>query len=432
MPTSELRYQTGFGNQFETEAVVGVLPEGQNFPQQVARGLYAELLTGTPFTTPRATNRRTWTYRIRPSVIHEPFSEIASNLVRSGPFDEVPAPPNQLRWTPLEVPEPATDFIDGIVTIGGNGDPASQSGVAIHLYAANRTMNDRFFYNADGEMLIVPQEGQLRVRTEMGMIDVRPNEICVLPRGIKFSVELIDSKARGFICENYGAPCTLPELGPIGSSGLANSRDFMTPVAAFEDRDGDFRLDAKFQGRLWSASISHSPLDVVAWHGNYAPYKYDLLRFNTINTVSYDHPDPSIFTVLTAPTVVAGTANVDFVVFPPRWNVAGHTFRPPPFHRNVASEYLFLIRGAYHGKGEGFVPGGASLHNSMTGHGPDAEVFGHATTADLEPQYIADTLAAMFETQKVIRPTRFALEGPLLQSDYYKVWQGLEKNFTQE
>ena len=432
MSTSELRYQTGFGNQFETEAIAGVLPEGQSFPQNVARGLYAELCTGTPFTSPRASNLRTWTYRIRPSVVHGKFREVDSGLIRSGPFQEVPAPPDPLRWNPLPMPDEATDFVDGLVTIGGNGDPAFQAGVGIHLYAVNRSMPDRFFYDADGELLIVPQQGALRVATELGVIEAIPNEICVVPRGIKFRVELPDGEGRGFVCENYGMPFRLPELGPIGSSGLANPRDFMTPVAAFEDRDGDFQLTSKFQGKLWSAQIDHSPLDVVAWHGNYAPYKYDLLRFNTINTVSYDHPDPSIFTVLTAPTAVAGTANVDFVVFAPRWNVADHTFRPPPFHRNVASEYLFLIRGAYDGKAEGFVPGGASLHNSMSGHGPDTEIFGRGSSAELEPQYLSDTLAGMFETQMVIRPTKYALEGPMLQHDYEKIWKGLKKNFQPE
>ena len=430
MATPELRYQTGFWNDFETEAVPGALPEGRNFPQQVPHGLYAELTTGTPFTSPRSGNLRTWTYRIQPSTMHGSFSEVDSRLIRSGPFVDVPASPEQLRWNPLPIPEQETDFVDGLVTIGGNGDPAMQSGVGIHLYAANASMRDRFFYDADGELLIVPQQGTLRVTSEMGVIEAVPNEICVVPRGIRFRVELPDRVGRGFVCENYGRPFRLPELGPIGSSGLANSRDFKTPVAAFEESEGDFRLIARFQGRLWSAPIDHSPLDVVAWHGNYAPYKYDLLRFNTINSVSYDHPDPSIFTVLTSPTAVGGTANVDFVVFAPRWSVANDTFRPPPFHRNVASEFLFLIEGEYHGKGEGFFPGVASLHNSMSGHGPDAETFEAGTAADLEPQYLDRTLAAMFETQLVIRPTRFAMESDIRQTDYRKVWQGLKKRFS--
>ncbi len=429
MSTPELRYQTGFANELETEAVAGVLPEGQNFPQRVARGLYAELLTGTPFTSPRESNLRTWTYRIRPSALHGRFEEIPGGRIRTGPFDEVPASPEQMRWDPVAMPSEPADFIEGLATIGGNGDPALQAGVAIHVYAANRDMSERYFYDADGELLIVPERGALRVATEMGVIGVVPNEICVVRRGIRFRVEFPDGAGRGFVCENYGAPFRLPELGPIGSSGLANSRDFMTPVAAFEDREGDFELVAKFQGRLWSAPVDHSPLDVVAWRGNYAPYKYDLLRFNTIHTVSYDHPDPSIFTVLTSPSPVAGIANVDFVVFAPRWIVANHTFRPPPFHRNVASEYLFLIRGAYHGKGGGFAPGGASLHNSMSGHGPDTETFERASSATLEPEYLDDTLAAMFETRFVVRPTRFAVEGEFRQRNYADDWNGLGKRF---
>ena len=376
-------------------------------------------------------NRRTWTYRIRPSVTHKPFeaSDGAGKLIRSGPFTEVPTPPNQLRWNPIPIPTEKTDFVDGIVTMGGNGDPAFQTGVAIHVYAANASMEDRFFYNADGEMLIVPQEGALRFHTELGIIGVAPGEISVIPRGVKFRVVLEGQSARGYICENYGLTFRLPELGPIGANGLANSRDFLTPVAAFEDREGTFHIVSKFLGRLWVAEVDHSPLDVVAWHGNYAPYKYDLKNFNCINTVSFDHPDPSIYTVLTAPTVNPGTANVDFAIFPPRWMVAEHTFRPPWFHRNMMNEFMGLIFGQYDAKAEGFVPGGASLHNCMAGHGPDAETWERASAAELKPQYLGNTLAFMFETQLVVRPTKFALETKILQHEYYECWQGLKKHF---
>ena len=239
-------------------------------------------------------------------------------LIRSGPFTETPASPNQLRWDPLPLPEQPTDFVEGMITLGGNGDPAMQVGVAIHLYAANAPMHDRFFANADGELLIVPQLGSLGLYTELGILEVAPGEICVIPRGIKFRVELLDQQARGYICENYGLTFRLPELGPIGANGLANPRDFKSPAAAFEDRDGDFSIITKFQGRMWRAAIDHSPLDVVAWHGNYAPYKYDMSLFNCINTVSFDHPDPSIYTVLSAPSAIPGTANCDFAIFPPR------------------------------------------------------------------------------------------------------------------
>jgi homogentisate 1,2-dioxygenase len=428
-----LTYQSGFGNEFATEAVSGALPPGQNAPQKAPYGLYTEQISGTPFTAPRATNRRSWLYRIRPSVAHRPFQAMPDklpSLLRSSPFDEVPAPPNQLRWQPLPIPTQPTDFINGLVTMAGNGDSHTHVGVAVHIYAANVSMTDRFFVNADGELLIVPQLGRLSLRTEMGILGVAPGEIAVIQRGVKFRVELPDDQARGYICENYGQLFRLPDLGPIGANGLANPRDFQAPVASYEDRAGAFQVIMKFQGRLWSAAIDHSPLDVVAWHGNYAPYKYDLARFNCINTVSFDHPDPSIYTVLTAPSEIPGTANVDFAIFPPRWLVAEHTFRPPWFHRNFMSEFMGLIRGEYDAKAEGFVPGGASLHNCMAGHGPDSASFEKASTADLKPVYLADTLAFMFETRFVCRPTRFALESSQLDEQYFECWQGLNKRFT--
>jgi len=425
-----LQYMTGFGTEVATEALPSALPQGRNSPQKVPYGLYAEQLSGTAFTAPRHVNRRSWLYRIRPGSMHREFQPLKSGLLRSGPFDAANVSPNQLRWNPLPIPQAPTDFIDGLVTVAGNGDAAAQSGIAIHIYAANRSMQDRFFYNADGEMLLLPQLGRLRVKTEMGNLDVAPGELVVLPRGVRFSVELLDDTARGYICENYGAMLRLPELGPIGSNGLANPRDFLTPVAAFEDREGRFELVAKFGGQLWSAEIGHSPLDVVAWHGNYAPYKYDLSLFNTINTVSFDHPDPSIFTVLTSPSDTAGTANIDFVIFPPRWMVAEDTFRPPWFHRNVMSEYMGLIHGAYDAKAEGFVPGGGSLHNCMSGHGPDAATFERGSEAKLAPHHIENTLAFMFESRYVIRPTEFALSAPELQKNYLECWHGLKKNFT--
>ena len=423
------QYQSGFGNEFATEALAGALPHGQNSPQRAPLGLYAEQFSGTAFTAPRSLNRRTWTYRLRPSVTHQPFQQISNGLWRSTPFNEIAAPPNQLRWNPIPFPSEEKDFVDSLVTIAGNGDLTMHTGIGIHLYAATADMQNRFFYNADGEMLIVPQLGKLVIHTELGLLAVSPNEICVLPRGLKFRVALPDGKARGYICENYGAMFRLPELGPIGANGLANARDFQTPVAAYEDCDGDCKIIAKFQGNLWEAAIDHSPLDVVAWHGNYAPYKYDLARFNTMNTVSFDHPDPSIFTVLTSPSEIAGTANADFVIFPPRWMVAEKTFRPPWFHRNMMSEYMGLIHGAYDAKAEGFLPGGASLHNCMSAHGPDAETFAKASDAKLAPHYIRDTMAFMFETRYVIRPTKFALETAALQRDYHECWQGLKKNF---
>ena len=422
-------YLSGFGNEFATEAIAGALPIGQNSPQRPPLGLYAEGLSGTAFTAPRGLNRRSWLYRIRPSAAHPPFRPHAAGLLRSGPFDEAAPTPNRLRWDPPPAPDHPQDFIDGLVTMAGSGSPALGSGMAAHLYLANRSMSGRVFFDADGELLIVPQEGGLRLITEMGVLEVRPLEIGVVPRGVRFRVELTEDAARGYVCENYGAGFRLPELGPIGSNGLANPRDFLTPVAAFEDIERPTELVQKFQGGLWSTTLDHSPLDVVAWHGNYAPYKYDLTLFNTINTVSYDHPDPSIFTVLTSPSDTPGVANVDFVIFPPRWQVAEHSFRPPWFHRNVMNEFMGLITGAYDAKAEGFAPGSVSLHNCMSAHGPDAATWAQASAAELAPHRIKDTMAFMFETRWVLRPTRHALEGPTLQQDYDAAWSGFPKLF---
>lgn len=422
------QYQSGFGNEFATEAIKGALPSGQNSPQHVPFGLYTEQVSGTPFTAPRGSNRRSWLYRIRPSVMHKPYRQLPNKLIRSAPFHETVTSPNQLRWNPLAMPSKPTDFLDGMITMAGNGNSEAQSGVAIHMYVANESMK-RFFYDADGELLIVPQTGALLLFTELGRVAVKPGEFCIIPRGIKFRVELRESETRGYVCENYGAMFRLPDLGPIGANGLANPRDFKIPFAAFEDLEGDFTVVAKFCGNLWEAEYDHSPLDVVAWHGNYAPYKYDLATFNCINSVTFDHPDPSIYTVLTAPSDVPGIANCDFALFSPRWMVAEHTFRPPWFHRNFMSEFMGLISGEYDAKAEGFLPGGASLHNCMSGHGPDAVSYEKAVAADLKPQYMGDVWAFMFETRFVSRPTDFALKSAELQHEYFTCWQDLKKNF---
>ena len=420
-------YLTGFGNEHATEAAPGALPTGRNSPQRAPFGLYAEQLSGTAFTAPRRDNRRSWLYRLRPTASHAPFEPVAHHLLRSGPFDELPPSPNRLRWDALPTPEAPTDFVASLATYGGNGSPAAGAGIAIHGYACNRSMEGSVFFNADGELLIVPRAGRLRLATEMGAITCGPLHAVVIPRGVRFRVELLDGAASGYVCENYGALFRLPELGPIGSNGLANPRDFETPVAAFEDLDQPTRVYQKFQGGLWATELDHSPLDVVAWHGNLAPYRYDLRRFNTIGTVSYDHPDPSIFTVLTSPTDTPGVANCDFVIFPPRWMVAEETFRPPWFHRNVMSEFMGLVHGAYDAKEGGFVPGGASLHNCMSGHGPDVASYARAVAAELRPAKIDGTLAFMFESRAVIAPTRFAMESPARQRDYDACWQGFTK-----
>ena len=425
-----LQYLSGFGNHFATEALPGALPEGRNSPQRCPYGLYAEQLSGTAFTAPRAANRRSWLYRIQPAAVQGEFRPLAHPGVL-GRFAELPVPPDPLRWSALPVPTEPTDFIDGLLSAGGAGSSEAHSGCAIHWYRANRSMRERFFYDADGELLIVPQLGALRVASELGVLELEPQEIVVVPRGVRFRVELLGPEARGYVCENFGAPLKLPDLGPIGSNGLANPRDFLAPVAWFEEREGPMELVAKVGGALWSAELDHSPLDVVAWHGNHAPYKYDLRRFNTIGSVSYDHPDPSIFLVLHSVSDTPGVDAVDFVIFPPRWLAMQDTFRPPWFHRNVASEFMGLIHGLYDAKASGFEPGGASLHNCMSGHGPDAETFERATHADTSaPQRIADTMAFMFETRTLIHPTPQALALPQRQRDYARCWQGLGKHFN--
>lgn len=417
---------TGFANHFATEAVAGALPQGRNSPQHVPFGLYAEQLSGTAFTAPRGENRRSWLYRLRPAAAHPPYRPYdRASLFRSAPFDEAQPGPNRLRWNPMEPPAAGTDFIDGLVTICGAGDAGA--GLAVHLYAANRPMEGRAFCNADGEMLVVPQSGRLAITTELGRMTLAPGQVALIPRGLRFVVVLPDGEARGYVCENYGALFRLPDLGPIGANGLANARDFETPVAAFEDIEQPFEIVQKFAGRMWVMEQDHSPFDVVAWHGNLAPCRYDLRRFNAMNSVSFDHPDPSIFTVLTSPSHRPATADCDFVIFPPRWSVAEDTFRPPWFHRNVMSEYMGLIHGSYDAKAGGFAPGGGSLHNCMAAHGPDRATYEAAVTAELTPRRIDDGIAFMFESRLVLRPTRFGMETPLLQGDYDACWSGFAK-----
>nr|WSW70106.1 homogentisate 1,2-dioxygenase [Streptomyces sp. NBC_00995] len=427
-----LAHSAGFGNQHSSEAVPGALPHGRNSPQRAPLGLYAEQLSGSAFTEPRVDNRRSWLYRIRPSAAHPPFARTDNGALRTAPFTETVPDPNRLRWDPLPAPAPGTDFVSGLWTLGGNGNAAERSGMAVHLYAANSSMTDRVFSDSDGELLIVPEHGGLLLRTELGLLRVEPGHVALIPRGVRFRVELLDATARGYVCENYGRPFVLPDLGPIGANGLANARDFLAPVAAYEDVERPVEVVNKYCGNLWSATYDHSPLDVVAWHGNHTPYVYDLRRFNVIGSISYDHPDPSIFTVLTSPSDTPGLAGVDFVVFAPRWLVGEDTFRPPYFHRNVMSEYMGLIEGAYDaktaGKG-GFVPGGGSLHNMMSAHGPDRETFERASAAELRPQKIDDGLAFMFETRWPVVATGQAAAAGHLQHGYDDVWQGLSRNF---
>jgi homogentisate 1,2-dioxygenase len=424
MQGTDLSYVSGFGGHFESEAVEGALPKGRNSPQRPAFGLYAEQLSGTAFTAPRHENRRSWLYRLRPTADHRPFVRYDGAKFFAPGTVEAPLAPNRLRWNPPSDLPAGADFVDGMVTMLANRDPADLEGVAVHQYRASKSMDRRVFVNADGELLIIPQAGTLRLATELGRIDVSPGEVALIPRGVKFRVE-VDGEALGYVAENHGLPFRLPDLGPIGSNGLANARDFETPVAWFEDRDEQTEVVQKYLGSLWTTTLDHSPLDVVGWHGNYAPWRYDLRRFNTMGTVSFDHPDPSIFTVLTSPSNVPGRANADFVIFPPRWMVAEDTFRPPWFHRNVMSEAMGLIHGAYDAKADGFAPGGLSLHNLMSGHGPDVESWKKASEAELTPAKIDNSLAFMVETCWPYRPTQFALDRA--QYDYDLAWAGFPK-----
>jgi len=424
-------YQSGFGNGFETEALPGALPVGRNSPQRCAYGLYAEQISGSPFTAPRASNQRSWLYRIRPTVAHwGDFRPADAGLWRTAPCAEIRVPPAPMRWDPIPIPEAPVTFLQGVRTITTAGDAGAQAGMATHVYVATQSMVDAYFYNADGEMLFVPQHGALRLRTEFGMIDAAPGEVAVIPRGVKFSVELPAGPARGYLCENYGGAFTLPERGPIGANCLANPRDFLTPVAAYEDRDAACRLTVKWGGALWETDLDHSPMDVVAWHGNYAPYKYNLRRFSPVGPLLFDHADPSIFTTLTSPSETPGTANIDFVIFPERWAVAENTFRPPWYHMNIMSEFMGLIYGVYDGKtGGGFTPGGFSLHNTMLPHGPDRDAFEGASNAELKPHKLDGTLAFMFETRFPQHVTAYAAGIAERQAGYGTYGNALLKRF---
>lgn len=421
---------TGFGNEFASEAVAGALPRGRNSPQRAPFDLYPELISGTAFTAPRHENRRSWMYRRQPSVVCGRYGPLVQAHWTTGAGRDFSLPPHPLRWHPMSLEQSDVDFIEGVHTLAANGNVEAQTGIALHVYLASRSMERRALVNCDGEMLIVPQQGRLVITTEMGVLDVRPGEIALLPRGLAFRVALPDGPSRGYICENYGAHFRLPELGPIGSNGLANARDFIAPSAAFESDAGDYEIVKKFAGRFWCASMKQSPFNVVAWHGNLAPVKYDTANFMVIGSISFDHPDPSIFTVLTSPSDTPGTANCDFVIFPPRWLVMEDTFRPPWYHRNQMSEFMGLVYGEYDAKPGGFKPGGASLHNAMVPHGPDEEAFGKASQADLKPQKLDNTLAFMFESRFRLIPTTWALQSQALDAEYANCWTAPKDRFT--
>lgn len=426
-------YMPGFGNDFETEALPGALPQGQNSPQKCNYGLYAEQLSGTAFTAPRGQNERTWCYRIRPSVKHTGrFRKIDLPLWKTAPHvmpDVISL--GQYRWDPVPLPPAgsALTWLTGMRTVTTAGDVNTQVGMASHVYLVDTSMTDEYFYSADSELLVVPQEGRLRFCTEMGIIDLEPREIAILPRGLVYRVEVLDGPCRGFVCENYGQKFDLPSRGPIGANCLANPRDFKTPVAAFEDREVESRVVIKWCGQFHETTIGHSPLDVVAWHGNYAPCKYDLRTYSPVGAILFDHPDPSIFTVLTAPSGQEGTANIDFVLFRERWMVAEHSFRPPWYHKNIMSELMGNIYGQYDAKPQGFAPGGISLHNCMLPHGPDRNAFEGASNGELKAEKLDNTMSFMFETRFPQHLTEWAATEAPLQDDYLECWTSLDKKF---
>ena len=424
-------YMPGFGNDFETESLPGALPQGMNSPQKCNYGLYGEQLSGTAFTVPSHQNERTWCYRIRPSVKHtHRFERIDLPYWKSAPnIDPNVASLGQYRWDPLPHSDDPLTFLTGMRTMTTAGDVNTQTGMAAHVYLVTATMEDDYFYSADSELLIIPQEGSLRFYTELGIIDLEPKEIAIIPRGLVFRVELTQGPARGFVCENYAQKFALPSRGPIGANCMANRRDFKTPVAAFEDREVPSTVTIKWCGQFHRTRIGHSPLDVVAWHGNYAPCKYDLRTYCPIGAVLFDHPDPSIFTVLTAPSGVPGTANIDFVLFRERWQVAENTFRPPWYHKNIMSELMGNIYGQYDAKPQGFIPGGLSLHNMMLPHGPDRDAFERVSNANLGPEKLDHTMSFMIETRFPQHLTEFAANEAPLQDDYIDCWTSLEKKF---
>lgn len=426
-----LEYMSGFGNDFETEALPDALPQGQNSPQKCNYGLYGEQLSGTAFTAPSNQNERTWCYRIRPSVKHSKrYTKINLPYWKTAPsvIPEVTSL-GQYRWDPLPHSDKALDWLTGMRTMTTAGDVNTQVGMASHIYLANKSMVDTCFYSADSELIIVPQEGILRFNTELGIMDIEPQEIAIIPRGLLYRVEIIEGPARGFVCENYGQKFDLPNRGPIGANCLANRRDFKTPTAAFEDNDRNTKVIIKWCGEFHETEINHSPLDVVAWHGNYAPCKYDLRNYCPIGAVLFDHPDPSLYSVLTAPSGVEGTANIDFVLFRDRWLVTENTFRPPWYHKNIMSELMGNIFGQYDAKPSGFVPGGMSLHNMMLPHGPDKDAFEKASNTELLPEKLNNTMSFMFETRFPQHLTRFAADEAPLQDDYIDCWSDIEKKF---
>ncbi|KAG8782749.1 hypothetical protein FRC12_020458 [Ceratobasidium sp. 428] len=431
------QYQVGFGNRFASEAVPGVLPEAQNSPQKCAYDLYAEQITATAFVAPRKDNQHAWLYRIRPAVAHQGFTQLPENPDLESNFSplnsKVQFSPTQLAWRPFALPSSSDkiDFVAGLKTLAGSGDPTLHEGLAIHIYAANTSMDKRAVVNADGDLLFVPQLGRLDIQTEFGQIMVRPGEICVLQRGVRFKIRLPDGDSRGYVQEIFGSHFELPELGPLGANGLANPRDFEFPVASFELDQSPWEIIYKLGGKLFSCKQNHTPFDVVAYHGNYIPYKYALEKFVNVGSISKDHMDPSIFCVLTAKSKVAGTPLTDFLIFSPRWDVANNTYRPPYYHRNASSEFMGLIYGNYGGRSDDFAPGGASYECGHVAHGVAYEEFKAASGTDLQPMRISEgTIAFMMESSRMFTMTDYAMKrSGKLHEHNPAMWDNLDAQF---
>ncbi|ORX94816.1 homogentisate 1,2-dioxygenase [Clohesyomyces aquaticus] len=439
--TDPYSYQCGFGNRFASESIPSVLPRGQNCPQRVKYDLYSEQLNGSSFVSARQALQHVWMYRIRPSVVHGELSrsDLNSKLeAYFGPANpRVEYNPSQQAWNPFPVPEASPsssiDFVHGLRTVAGQGDPTSKQGIAIHIYTANASMQNRAFCNNDGDFLILPQQGRLDIQTELGNVMVRPGELAVIQAGIRFKVSLPDGPSRGYIQEIFGAHYELPELGPIGSNGMALPRDFEYPVASFDlDSSSIWEIVYKLAGTLHSCHQPHTPFDVVAWHGNYAPYKYAIEKFINMANVERDQADPTIYCVLTARSIIPGVSLTDFLVFTPKWISTTNTFRPPYYHRNMSTEVMGLVYGTYGGSSHVLEPGGLSYEASYMPHGETYETWKMATTQDLRPtRACEDTLAFMFHVSVPLMLTQWAMESPARNPTDVKVLAGFEGHFLE-
>jgi homogentisate 1,2-dioxygenase len=429
----EMTTLEGFGAPLQSEALPGALPLHQNSPRHAPYGLYPEQLSGTAFGLPRHKNLRTWLYRIRPSAQQSPFRPLRHETFTTA-FTSEPVEPNLFGWRPCPIPSAGQDFVDGIVTLGGAGDGHSRRGYALHWFTANRSMDNRAFCNADGDFLLVPQLGELTLVTELGVLEVGTGQIALLPRGLRYSVVLRSPAARGFIAEVYGRHFELPERGVIGANGLADARHFRTSTAWFEDRlELGYRITSKLGGVLYDAQQDYSPYDVVAWHGNYVPYVYDLAAFVPVSNVRVDHPDPSIYSVVSCPLDETGSNLLDLIVFPPRWDPTEHTFRPPFFHRNATMEWNAVVR-SDSSDGALFESGVSFLTPPMTPHGVTSAAVERAfrldeATAAVPHRSSDQSLWIQFESSLPLQLSPLAREPSRAILDWPTVWGAYRNHF---